>query len=217
MPDWMRSERLNLWSDASREVGCSMPERIHTITLPLPLGLGSVNAYLLRSAGRFVLIDTGPPRARMRVERALGRAGCASSDLRLMVLTHGDYDHTGNACRLRGRYGAPIAIHPLDARMLREGDMFSGRNRPNLLVRWAISKLFGFGRSERCAPDIHLEDAMSLRDYGLDARILLLPGHSSGSVGVLTSEGDLFCGDLLENRGRPSARSRGYATANRRR
>jgi hydroxyacylglutathione hydrolase len=30
-----------------------------------------------------------------------------------------------------------------------------------------------------------------------------IPGHSSGSIGVLTAGGHLFCGDLLTNTGGP--------------
>jgi hydroxyacylglutathione hydrolase len=33
--------------------------------------------------------------------------------------------------------------------------------------------------------------------------VLSLPGHTAGSIGVLTSAGDLFCGDLLVNRRQP--------------
>jgi glyoxylase-like metal-dependent hydrolase (beta-lactamase superfamily II) len=33
----------------------------------------------------------------------------------------------------------------------------------------------------------------------LSAKVIHLPGHSKGSIGVLTNEGDLFCGDLIYN------------------
>ncbi|RLI67201.1 hypothetical protein DRO91_10540, partial [Candidatus Heimdallarchaeota archaeon] len=31
------------------------------------------------------------------LERELEKAGCKPGDLKLVVLTHGDFDHTGNA------------------------------------------------------------------------------------------------------------------------
>ncbi len=34
-----------------------------------------------------------------------------------------------------------------------------------------------------------------------------MPGHSRGSIGILTAHGDLFCGDLLENIKRPKLTS----------
>ena len=33
---------------------------------------------------------------------------------------------------------------------------------------------------------------------------LIIPGHSAGSIAVLTDDGTLFSGDFLENRARPS-------------
>lgn len=37
----------------------------------------------------------------------------------------------------------------------------------------------------------------SLHDYGADARIVPTPGHTAGSVSVLTGTGDLVAGDLV--------------------
>jgi glyoxylase-like metal-dependent hydrolase (beta-lactamase superfamily II) len=34
-------------------------------------------------------------------------------------------------------------------------------------------------------------------------QVLFIPGHSKGSIGILTANCDLFCGDLLWNMGRP--------------
>ena len=30
-----------------------------------------------------------------------------------------------------------------------------------------------------------------------------IPGHSLGSIGIFTDEGDFFCGDLMTNSGKP--------------
>lgn len=35
-------------------------------------------------------------------------------------------------------------------------------------------------------------------------RAIYIPGHSKGSIGVMTADGDLFCGDLLENLSTPT-------------
>jgi glyoxylase-like metal-dependent hydrolase (beta-lactamase superfamily II) len=56
---------------------------------------------------------------------------------------------------------------------------------------------------DRFSPDLTLEDGQTLSPYGLDATVVHLPGHSTGSIGVLTSEGDLFSGDLIYNFLRP--------------
>ena len=63
--------------------------------------------------------------------------------------------------------------------------------------------LFAFGKSKRFVPDLYIEEGHDLSEYGFDARVLSIPGHSKGSIGILTPAGDLFCGDLLENTDRP--------------
>ena len=46
-----------------------------------------------------------------------------------------------------------------------------------------------------------------LSGYGFEAKVLHLPGHSKGSIGLLAADGSLFSGDLLENRGKPGITS----------
>ena len=182
-----------------------MGEEIATIRAPMPFRLGNVNCYLLRAEAGFVLVDTGAPSGRAFLEQELERLGCRPGDLRLIVLTHGDFDHTGGAAHLRQKYGAPVAMHPADAGMAEQADMFSNRGGGNAL-RWkGIPAVFGFGKDRRFSPDILVEDGFDLTGYGLDARLLHLPGHSQGSIGLLTGAGDLLCGDLLMNeKGKPS-------------
>lgn len=184
-----------------------MTTDIHRMVLPLPLGMGKVNAYLLRAGGGFVLVDTGGSGSRVTLMHELERAGCQAGTLRLIVLTHGDFDHTGNARYLRQALGAQIAMHPGDAGMVERGDMFDNRARPNALIRALVPLFAGFGRAERFAPDLLLGEGDDLAAFGLDARILSIPGHSKGSIGVLTAAGELFCGDLLENSKSPALNS----------
>jgi glyoxylase-like metal-dependent hydrolase (beta-lactamase superfamily II) len=184
-----------------------MPQDIKILTLPLPLHMGSVNCYLLRGATGCVLIDTGGSNARQALRGALDRAGCTRNSLRLVLLTHGDFDHIGSAAALRAAFDAPIAMGRADAAMAERGDMFANRNRPNILVRTLVPLITGFGASERFTPDILLDDAANLSPYGLDATVLDLPGHSRGSIGILTAASELFCGDLFENTKGPALNS----------
>ncbi len=129
----------------------------------------------------------------------LKSAGCKPASLGIILLTHGDFDHTGNAAYLRSTFGTRIAMHPDDAGMVERGDMFANRKKPNFLITALIPLFTGFGKSERFTPDILLEDGYDLSQYGLKAKVISLPGHSRGSIGILTEDGDLFCGDLFEN------------------
>lgn len=179
-----------------------MPQEIKTIRVWLPLRMGQVNCYLIRTGAGYLLIDTGSPSNRLEIERELESAGCRRGSLRLIVLTHGDFDHSGNAAYFRNKFDAKIAMHPGDAGMA-GGNMFANRKTSNRILQRIIPLLFGFGKAERFAPDLLVEDGYDLSAHGLAAEVIAIPGHSSGSIGILTRQGDLFCGDLLENPGRP--------------
>jgi hydroxyacylglutathione hydrolase len=184
-----------------------MPQEIKTINLSLPYGLGSVNCYLTETDAGYVLIDAGSPNTRAGLEKAFESAGCKPGHLRLIVLTHGDFDHIGNAAYLRGKFGAKIAMHADDSGMAERGDMFWNRQKGNALFRMLIPVLFGFGKSQRFTPDFYVGEGDDLAEYGLDAQVLSIPGHSRGSIGILTAGGDLFCGDLLDNTSEPGLSS----------
>jgi hydroxyacylglutathione hydrolase len=176
-----------------------MSIKVHTLHTPLPFRMGKVSCYLIESAGGFLLIDTGAPSGRKCLDMELERFGCHPGKLQLIILTHGDFDHTGSAAYLREKYGAKIAMHPDDSGMAEQADMFWNRGGGNIILKKLVPRLFGFNRKARFTPDILLEDGLALADYGLDAAIISLPGHSKGSIGVLLSTGILFCGDLLMN------------------
>jgi glyoxylase-like metal-dependent hydrolase (beta-lactamase superfamily II) len=161
--------------------------------------MGLVNYYLIPTTTGCVLIDTGSSTARKALLEQLKNNGCDKDNLNLVILTHGDFDHTGNAAYLRSIFSSKLAMHQLDSGMVEYGDMFVNRKQPNFLVKSLIPLFTGFGRSERFIPDIFLDDGFDLAPYGLDARVLSLPGHSAGSIGILTKEGELLCGDLFEN------------------
>lgn len=176
---------------------------IETITMPLIANL-TVNCYLIRLADSFVLIDAGAAGRRAVIEQALNRSGCQPGDLKLIILTHGDFDHCGNAAYLRNKYGSTVVMHKRDSGMLEQGDMFWSRKKPNRLIRALYyDLLFKLKPENRCTPDGYVGEGDDLSAYGFDARVIHLPGHSQGSIGILTADGDLFCGDLLGNMREP--------------
>jgi len=188
-----------------------MLQEIKTIRLPLPYHLGSVNCYLIATDIGYILIDTGGSNKRTDLEKELESAGCRPGNLKLIVITHGDFDHTGNAAYLRKKFGTRIAMHENDSGMLEHGNMFWNRKKGNFLIRKIAPILIRFGKSDRCKPDLTFDDGYDLSEYGFDAKVLSIPGHSRGSIGILTAGGDpsagsgqaLFCGDLLDNTDKP--------------
>jgi hydroxyacylglutathione hydrolase len=185
--------------------------QIIPIRLPLPFKISYVNCYLVKTDGGDFLIDTGMTNARKQLASAIEHFCAQSGDLKLILLTHGDFDHTGNARYLREKFKSRIAMHAGDAGMLKNGDMFWNRKFNNRLLKKLMPLFIRFGEEDQCSPDLLLEDGASLQEYGLDAQVLNTPGHSSGSICILTSAHDLFCGDLFTNStGKPSLNSMMY-------
>jgi glyoxylase-like metal-dependent hydrolase (beta-lactamase superfamily II) len=171
------------------------------------IDVGGVNCYLLEADDGFVLIDTGFSAKRMFLDevlkKALNKPGEVPKKLKFVILTHGDSDHAGNCKFLRENYDAKIAMHFEDSKMVENGDMsWNRKSKPDKISFTFRLFTLAFGKNsifDTFQPDIYLQDGQNLAEFGLSAKVMYLPGHSKGSIGVLTNEGDLFCGDLIYN------------------
>lgn len=171
--------------------------------------LGFVNAFLLKAGDGFVLVDTGVPGTLEKLEAELLAAGALPGRLKLVVATHGDFDHIGACAFLQKKYKIKIAMHRGDLYMALIG------TRPKrktvtvwgklVMLRARMKRIIKGGRSfDKFNPDLLLADGQSLAEYGLDAKIVHIPGHTKGSIGLLTSDGSFFAGDTFVNGGKPA-------------
>jgi glyoxylase-like metal-dependent hydrolase (beta-lactamase superfamily II) len=95
-------------------------------------------------------------------------------------------------------------MHQSDVEMSANGDMFAGRNRPSWPVRTLASLTLRLPEEDRFEPDVLVDEGCDLSEYGLaGTQVVLLCGHSAGSIALLLADGSLFCGDVLENRKTP--------------
>jgi len=165
------------------------------------IDFGFVNAYLVETGDGFVLIDTGIGQQWRRLENELRKAGCLPGKLKLVLVTHGDFDHTGNGARLQREYQVKVAMHRDDVAMVQTG-VTTDRQTRGLAARllWLAGTLLRRGSPfATFEPDILLEDGQSLDSYGLKATVYHTPGHTKGEIAILTSQGQLFTGDTVSN------------------
>lgn len=171
------------------------------------INLGGVNCCLLAAGDGYILIDTGFARKRVQLANRLAEAGCKPGNLKLIVLTHGDSDHVGNAAFFRNVYGSKIAMHSSDSGMVEQGGVSGSRKtKPDKmspffrLIAFVVGVFFKKATDfKKFTPDIMIAERFDLSTYGLNAKVLHLPGHSKGSIGILTDDGKLFCGDFAYN------------------
>jgi hydroxyacylglutathione hydrolase len=179
---------------------------MHEIT---HIRLTFVNAYLIKTGEGFILVDTGLGFHLERLENELASSGCLPGSLKLVIVTHGDFDHAGNCAKLREKYNCKIAMHKDDLPMVESGQRVKRNNSSfksgiHFLLRKLFRKKFTF---DRFSPDILLDEGQRLDEYGLKASVIHIPGHTKGSIGILTDGGDLFAGDTFTNRGKPEPAS----------
>ena len=149
-------------------------ERIHRVVGPL-----ATNVHILADerSGEAIAIDTAiPSLAWIRDElRARGWT------LRLIVSSHGHWDHTGDNAAVAEHTGAQIAVHFLDRAML---------EAPAPL--WAPFDI------PPSVPAVELAEGGEVRFGSIRLRVLHTPGHTPGSVCLqAVDEGLLFSGDTL--------------------
>ena len=164
-----------------------------------------VNAFLVKVKEGFILIDTGLAMHWEKLESKLMSAGCLPDKLKLVVITHGDFDHTGNCARLQEKYKSKIAMHKDDLSMVEEGVSVKRKVRTLpakifFMLRRLKRRKFTF---DKFKPDILLKDGQDLKEYGFNAKIIHIPGHTKGSIGIITEDGSLFAGDTFTNRKKP--------------
>lgn len=153
------------------------------------------NCFIIETAADLYLIDTLEPGNAWRILRKCEKTG---KRLKLIIITHAHFDHYGNAALIRKRTGAKIAIHRLDADTIRRGEseikyVFFGGVLGKLLIPYQNI----IWKTPETEPDIIFEDGCHLNDFGLNAVMLHLPGHTSGHSGLLLESKYIFVSDLV--------------------
>lgn len=161
--------------------------------------MGMVNCFLITGEKSSVLVDTGTKEMGQDIYEQV-----KDKNVACIVLTHGHHDHTGSAKFLSGKLGVPIAMHEDDYEIVKKPDSRTLQIAPRM-------KQFFEGLNERAkettieffTPNYYFTQGDNLTQFGVQGEIVYLPGHTKGSIGILTKEG-LIAGDTMVNMGQPS-------------
>jgi glyoxylase-like metal-dependent hydrolase (beta-lactamase superfamily II) len=161
---------------------------------------GTDNCYIVADGKIAILIDTA---SKPCLDMVI--AECDKYDLKLIVLTHVHFDHAENAAELSKRYNVPVAISKMDEELFESYDKQPLRSYGlvGFVVLGLSLKVLRNTKVERPENLIFVEDGDDLSEYGIYAKIIGLPGHTLGSIGVDVEEKHLFVGDELDNWIRP--------------
>ncbi|MBD5128609.1 MAG: MBL fold metallo-hydrolase [Ruminococcaceae bacterium] len=156
---------------------------------------GNGNCYIVSENESSVLIDTCKSDS---IDKILHI--CKPYNIRLILLTHGHFDHAQNAAALSRALNAPAAMHRADLELLSDNNSQPLRSK-GLLGKIVLNASLKSFESEKIPPfaPLFLDDGDTLEEYGINAKILHLPGHTDGSIAVDVNEEHLFVGDALMN------------------
>ena len=157
---------------------------------------GNGNCYIISENENAVLIDTCRSGYIGKILQ-----NCKPYSIRLIVLTHGHFDHAQNAAALSKELNAPVAMHRADLELLGDNNSqpLVSKGILGKIVLNASLKSFASEKIPGFIPAVFLGEGDTLGEYGINARILHLPGHTDGSIAVDLAGEHLFVGDALMN------------------
>jgi glyoxylase-like metal-dependent hydrolase (beta-lactamase superfamily II) len=166
------------------------------------LGSGLVNSYLLEDRGEITIVDAAMPGDWSLLLGELRSMGRSLDDVRALVLTHGHSDHIGYAERARTAARIPVSVHELDAALAR-GEVpnpgkAAGPTKPLPMLRFLLHGLVRGALRTRNLGEVGVFGDGTTLDVPGALRVIGLPGHTPGSVGLFAASFDtLFIGDAI--------------------
>jgi glyoxylase-like metal-dependent hydrolase (beta-lactamase superfamily II) len=154
-------------------------------------GIRGANSYLSVTEDGIWVIDTGMPGNAERIQRQIKALNKTAKEIKLIILTHSDIDHSGSVAELKRITGAKVAIHSGDAPSLSgEKELKRVKGFSGVIFRLMAR----FMRFQTIKPDIILEDGDEIDNL----RVIHTPGHTEGSICLYKTGDILFAGDAVK-------------------
>ncbi len=157
--------------------------------------------YVLRGTQGDMLIDTGMEGCLDQIVSWIEENGFI---IQWVFLTHGHFDHSWNAAFFREKYGAKVLLHEKDKALLYESGFvpLKASSEETEYATACANALASNHPVNFCKIDRYItdQDTLYLREIGFDADIVMLPGHTEGSMGILQGR-VLYCGDAVSAKG----------------
>jgi hydroxyacylglutathione hydrolase len=139
-------------------------------------GIFETNCYALQAPDGWILFDAPDGVSDWLAARAI--------EPKLLLLTHGHFDHVPDAAEVKRRFGCEVGCHSDTVPMISDREFF---------------RSFGFQLEiEPVQPDFLIEAAPERDFLGLKFEVLEVPGHCPGSLCFFSRENSLLIGgDVL--------------------
>ena len=135
------------------------------------VGTYDLAVYLITTPQGHILINTGINDSASVIKSNVEKVGFQFSDVKLLLATHGHWDHVGAFAEIKRMTGARMMMHEADAGMLESGGSEDYR--------------FPQGRGTTYEPvkvDQRLHEGDKVRLGGAELTVFHHPGHTKGST-----------------------------------
>jgi len=158
---------------------------------------GLANVFILKGR-KTVIVDTGLKGSTDKIIEELKRNGIDRKDISLILLTHVHPDHCLNAKHLKESLGVPLAVNSMEAGFLEIGE-FSPVIPTGLTGKLIFRSLKSIHEKhgDIVKADITFDKELSLKEYGIDAKAVVMPGHSLGSTAIFFDDQRCIVGDFI--------------------
>jgi glyoxylase-like metal-dependent hydrolase (beta-lactamase superfamily II) len=171
------------------------------------IGNRTVNNFIIKTSKGYIVVDTGYAGNYNRFCEKLKKHRISFDEIKFIFITHAHDDHVGFLNELIRYTHATLIMHSESPERLLVGHNKYSGGYPNLLAKlfFGIMSLLGKGKHE--FPVVKVDNDTLLwngknqffKEMGIELEIISLPGHTSDSIGLLTNDGLLLCGDASAN------------------
>ena len=138
------------------------------------VGTDGLSAILIVGDAGHVLLDGGLEQSAAVIDANIRKLGFKTEDVKLIVNSHGHYDHAGGIAALQRASRATVAASPSGADALQRGE------------NTIDDPQYGFGKAENGFPPVKnvkvIKDGEVLRVGNIALTAVFTPGHTPGST-----------------------------------
>lgn len=138
------------------------------------VGTDGLSALLVAGDAGHVLLDAGLTQSAALIDANIRKLGFRTEDIKLIVVSHGHFDHAGGVAAIERASGAVVAASASTADALRRGE--NTTDDPQ----------FGLGREFNAFPPVKdvrvVKDGEVVRIGNIALSAHMIPGHSPGST-----------------------------------
>ena len=134
------------------------------------VGDQKVCMHLIDTGEGLILFDTGFSNNYHSLIASIEKLGFSPADIKIVIHSHGHFDHFGGGDRIRQNYGAKIYMSEVDTLMIKE------------MPERALMNLAPSKDDQICYPDVMIKDGDFISLGNTTIECVLTPGHTPGTM-----------------------------------